>query len=413
MKGSLSARAGVGAMVAVLATATLGSSHSVAQVSPPDPVKRGEYLARAGNCIGCHTAPGGVPFAGGLRMETPFGYMLTSNITPDPETGIGSWSADEFYRAMHHGVNRHGQDMFPTMPYDFYTNVTREDVDAIFAYLKTVKPAKNAVDVNHLHFPFSLRKTMTVWRELFFTEGPFKPDPTKSAAWNRGAYLVEGLGHCSDCHSPRNLLGGIEKGKDLTGGAIDGWFAMDITSDISTGLGSWTVDEIAAYLKTGAAKGKTTAFGPMVEVIQDSTSHLSDNDLKAMAEYLKAIPSNSRLKTRRPLSDPTKEKGASLYSDNCGPCHQSLGRGIPGVFAPLAGSGTVVTPDPADIFRIVLGGIPAQGANGPMPAFASQLKDQDIADIANYIRTSWGNAAQPNATAAAVAELRATMPTAK
>jgi mono/diheme cytochrome c family protein len=188
---------------------------------------------------------------------------------------------------------------------------------------------------------------------------------------------------------------------------------MDITSDISTGLGSWTVDEIAAYLKTGAAKGKTTAFGPMVEVIQDSTSHLSDDDLKAMAEYLKAIPSNSRLKTRRPLSDPTKEKGASLYSDNCGPCHQSLGRGIPGVFAPLAGSGTVVAPDPADIFRIVLGGIPAQGANGPMPALASQLKDQDIADIANYIRTSWGNAAQPNATAAAVAELRATMPTAK
>jgi mono/diheme cytochrome c family protein len=201
-------------------------------------------------------------------METPFGYMLTSNITPDLETGIGSWSADEFYRAMHHGVNRHGQDMFPTMPYDFYTKVTRDDVDAIFAYLKTVKPAKNAVDVNHLHFPFSLRKTMAVWRELFFSEGPFKPDPTMSAAWNRGAYLVEGLGHCSDCHSPRNLLGGIEKGKDFTGGTIDGWFAMDITADISTGLGSWAVDEIAAYLKTGAAKGKTTVFGPMVEVIQ-------------------------------------------------------------------------------------------------------------------------------------------------
>ncbi|MGH7184101.1 MAG: c-type cytochrome [Nitrospiraceae bacterium] len=413
MKTSLSEWAGHAAMVAALVVAALGSCDGFAQVLPADPVKRGEYLARAGDCISCHTEKGSLPFAGGRRLNTPFGYMLSPNITPDLETGIGNWSADDFYRAMHHGVNRRGQDMYPVMPYDFYTKMTREDVDAIFAYLKAVKPALNTVDTNHLHFPFSLRKTMAVWRELYFTEGTFSPVPTKSAAWNRGAYLVEGLGHCSDCHSPRNLLGGIEKNRDFSGAGVDGWFALDLTSDIATGLGSWSIDDIATYLKTGAYKGKTTVFGPMAEVVQNSTSHMSDADLKAMAEYLKSIPPEARLRTGRPVPDATRQKGATLYSDNCSPCHQSLGRGIPGVFPPLTGNGVVVASDPTDIFNVVLGGLPAQGTYVPMPSFAGQLTDQDIADIINYIRTSWGNAAQPNATAAAVAKLRATMPKAK
>jgi mono/diheme cytochrome c family protein len=372
-------------------------------------VQRGEYLARAGDCISCHTAKGGAPYAGGLRMDTPFGYLLAPNITPDPATGIGSWSADDFYRALHDGLNKRGQDMYPVMPYDFYTKVTREDSDAIFAYLKSLPPVHNAVDINHLRFPFDLRWTMVAWRELYFDEGTYKPDPTKSAAWNRGAYLVEGLGHCSACHSPRNALGAIEKDKAFTGATIDGWFALNLTEKMNTGLGSWSVDQIATYLKSGANKGKSTAFGPMAEVVHNSLQYMTDADLKAMAEYLKALPANSALRTGYAQADPTRQAGAKLYVDNCMPCHQSKGRGMPGVFPPLAGNGAIVAPLPNDVIKAVLAGIPARNGYIAMPTFASRLNDQQIADLANYVRTSWGNTAAPNATAQTVKGLRATL----
>jgi mono/diheme cytochrome c family protein len=342
-----------------------------------------------------------------LRLDTPFGYMLAPNITPDAETGIGRWSSADFYRALHDGVNKHGQDMYPTMPYDFYTKATRGDLDAIYAYMRTVKPVRNKVTINHLYFPFDQRWSMAAWRELYFTEGSYKPDPTKPASWNRGAYLVEGFGHCSDCHSPRNLLGGIEKSKDFNGAVIDGWFALDLTSDITTGLGAWTVDEIANYLKTGAYKGKTTTLGPMAEVVQNSLRYLSGADLTAMAEYLKSIPPESRLRTGRQAIHATRAQGAALYMDNCGGCHQATGRGLPGVFPPLAGNGVVVASDPGNILKVVDSGIPARGGYIPMPAFKDRLTDEPVADIANYIRTSWGNAAQPNATSTMVAKMRA------
>jgi mono/diheme cytochrome c family protein len=370
------------------------------------PVQRGEYLARAGDCISCHTAKGGAPYAGGLRMDTPFGYLLAPNITPDPETGIGTWTADDFYRALHDGVNKHGQDMYPVMPYDFYTKVTRADSDAIFAYLKSLPPVRNSVDVNHLRFPFDLRWSMVAWRELYFDEGSYKPDPTQSAAWNRGAYLVEGLGHCSACHSPRNVMGAIEKDKAFTGATIDGWFALNLTEKMKTGLGDWTVDQITTYLKSGANKGKSTAFGPMAEVVHNSLQYLTDADLKAMAEYLKSLPPNSALRTGHAEADPTRQAGAKLYVDNCMACHQSKGRGIPGVFPPLAGNGAIVAPLPNDIIKVVLAGIPARNGYIAMPPFAARLTDQQIADIANYVRTSWGNAAAPNATSEAVKALR-------
>ena len=368
--------------------------------------QRGEYLARAGDCVSCHTAKGGAPFAGGLRLDTPFGYMLAPNITPDPETGIGRWSSADFYRALHNGVNKHGQDMYPTMPYDFYTRATRADIDAIFAYMKTVKPVPNKVTINHLYFPFDQRWSMAAWRELYFSEGAYKPDPAQSASWNRGANLIEGFGHCSDCHSPRNLMGGIEKSKDFTGAVIDGWFALDLTSDITTGLGAWTADEIATYLKSGAYKGKTTTLGPMAEVVQNSLSYLSTEDLNAMAEYLKSIPPNSKLRTGRKAADPTRAQGAALYMDNCGGCHQATGRGLPGVFPPLAGNGVVVAPDPGNILKVVDGGIKARGGYVPMPGFKDRLTDEQVADIANYVRTSWGNSAAPNVTSAMVAKMR-------
>ena len=372
-------------------------------------VQRGEYLARAGDCISCHTAKGGAPYAGGLRMDTPFGYLLAPNITPDAETGIGTWTAADFYRALHDGVNKRGQDMYPVMPYDFYTKVTREDSDAIYAYLRSVPPVRNAVDVNHLRFPFDLRWSMVAWRELYFDAGTYQPDPTKSAAWNRGAYLVEGLGHCSACHSPRNVMGAIEQDKAFTGATVDGWFALNLTGNMKTGLGDWTVDQIATYLKTGAVKGKSTTLGPMAEAVHNSLAYMTDADLKAMAEYLKALPANSALRTGYPEADPTRQAGAKLYVDNCMACHQSKGRGIPGVFPPLAGNGVIVAPSPNDIIKVVLGGIPARNGYIAMPEFASRLTDQQIADIANYVRTSWGNATVPNATAQTVKGLRATI----
>lgn len=394
--------------LACLAAALLGlATPSVPASAQQTAIERGAYLARAGDCVSCHTANGGLPYAGGYRLDTPFGYLLAPNITPDPETGIGRWSSADFYQAMHDGVNKRGQDMYPAMPYDFYTRLTRADSDAIFAYLRTLKPVKNTVDINHLQFPFNLRWSMAVWRELYFDEGTFAADPAQSTQWNRGAYLVEGLGHCSACHSPRNALGGIEKDKAYTGATVDGWFALNLSSNLHTGLGEWTAAEIAAYLKTGVAQGRTTAFGPMAEVVQNSLSHLTDADLAAMAEYLKAIPPNSSLRTGKPAPKASRLRGATLYMDHCGGCHQSKGRGIPGVFPPLAGNGAVIAPDPANILKVVLGGVPQRGGYIPMPAFGGQLDDQQIADIANYVRTSWGNTAPPNSTAAMVAKLRA------
>lgn len=377
-----------------------------AQAAAGDVVARGAYLARAGDCVSCHTAPGGQPYAGGYKLDTPFGYLLSPNITPDAVTGIGRWTADDFWRALHQGVNQRGQDMYPVMPFDFYTRVTREDSDAIFAYLRSVPAVNNAVVVNHLRFPFNQRWSMAVWRELYFSPGSHKPDPAKSAAWNRGAYLVEGLGHCSACHSPRNALGGIEKDKAYTGATIDGWFALNLTSELHTGLGSWTVEQIATYLKTGAVAGKTTALGPMALVVKNSTSQMSEADLSAMATYLKDIPANSTLRQGKPAPDATRAAGASLYLDHCAGCHQAGGRGMPGVFPPLAGNGVVLASDPADILKVVLHGVPAQGKYVPMPAFAGQLNNQQVADLANYLRTSWGNGAAANTTAAMAARLR-------
>jgi len=400
------------AALAAWACLPMGAAWAQATDSPfgapgASPVQRGEYLARAGDCISCHTAAAGQPFAGGYRIETPFGALLAPNITPDNDTGIGRWSADDFWRALHHGVNKRGQDMYPAMPYDFYTRVARQDSDDIYAWLRTLKPVANKVDVNQLRFPFDQRWSMAVWRELYFSEGVFKPHAAKSAQWNRGAYLVEGLGHCSACHSPRNALGGIEKDKAYTGATIDGWFALNLTSELHTGLGQWSAQDIAAYLKTGTAPGRSTAFGPMALVVKNSTSHMTDADLLAMGVYLKDLPANSTLRQGKPATDKTRAQGASLYMQYCGGCHQAGGRGMPNLFPPLAGNGAVVAPDPADVLKVVLLGIPQQGKYVPMPAFTTVLDDAQIAAIANYVRSSWGNAASADVTPAAVARLRA------
>jgi len=404
LRSTLLRAAGATTLASVLLVA---AASAAAQSARPHLVERGEYLAYAGDCISCHTAKGGAAYAGGLRMDTPFGAILAPNITPDRDTGIGAWSADEFYRAMHDGINKRGQDLYPAMPYTFFTKVTREDCDAIYAYLRTIKPVRNAVEVNQLHWPFDMRWTMASWRELYFIRGTFRPDALQTPVWNRGAYLIEGLGHCSACHSPRNALGAIEKNKAFTGAGIDGWFALNLTENLNTGLGEWEPAQIVAYLKTGAAKAQSTTLGPMAEVVHNSLSHLTDADLLAMATYLKSLPAKSGLRTTWGEPDPAKKRGALLYSDHCSGCHQPGGGGISGVFPALASNGVVLAPDPADIIKVVLQGIAARNSYSAMPSFATQLTDQQIADIANYVRTSWGNVAPPNATAAMVANVRA------
>ncbi len=372
-----------------------------------DSIQRGKYLATAGDCISCHTAPGGTPFAGGLKMKTPFGFLVTPNITPDKETGIGSWNKDDFFRALHDGINKKDQDLYPAMPFTSYTKVSREDVDAIYDYLRTLKPVSNAVKVNQLYFPFNIRSSMMVWRELFFTPGFFKPDPTQSAAWNRGAYLVEGLEHCSECHSPRNLMGAIEPSKAFTGAVIDNWYALNLSSNLTTGLGKWSTEDIANYLKNGKYPGKTSALGPMEQVVHNSTRHLSESDLLAMATYLKTIPANSSLHGREKKVDTTKIDGLSLYVANCSGCHQSFGRGIKGVIPPLAGNPVVMAPNASNIIKVIIRGITARDGYIMMPSFASRLTDEEIVEIANYVRTSWGNSASANVTNAMVKNIRA------
>jgi mono/diheme cytochrome c family protein len=369
--------------------------------------KNGEYLATAGDCVSCHTAPGGKPFAGGLKMETPFGYLLTPNITPDEKTGIGSWTKDDFFRVLHDGVNKKGQDLYPAMPYTAYTKVSREDVDAIYDYLRTVKPVSNAIKVNHLDFPFNIRTSMIVWRELFFTPGFFKPDPKQSAEWNRGAYLVEGLEHCSQCHSPRNMMGAIKTSKAFTGASIDGWYALNLTSNPITGLGDWSTKDIANYLKTGRNPGKTAALGPMEEVVHNSTRHLTEADLLAMATYLKTLPANSSLLRTSKKIDTDRLEGARLYVDNCSSCHQPNGRGILDVIPPLAGNPVVMAPDGSNIIKVMIRGVESRNGYIAMPSFASKLSDEEIVTIANYVRTDLGNSASANINAALVKQIRA------
>jgi mono/diheme cytochrome c family protein len=392
-------------MAALVALLVTGGAPARA-AADPDLVTKGEYLSRAGDCVSCHTAPGGQPFAGGLKMATPFGDLVTPNITPDDETGIGAWSADDLWRAMHEGVNKAGKDLYPVMPYTFYTKVTRDDVNAIYAYLRSLKPVRNAVTVDELRFPFDIRLTQLFWRELYFTPGVFQPDPAKSAAWNRGAYLVEGLGHCGACHSPRNALGAIEKDRAMTGARIDHWFALNLTGDLRRGLGRWSEAQVAAFLRKGAAKGKATALGPMHEVVHNSLRYLTDADIMAMAVYLKSLPPRGRDAPSAGIAMPLPSRAARLYLDNCGACHQAKGVGIPGAVPPLAGNPVVLAPDPSDILSVVLAGVPGRGSYMAMPSSASTLKDADIAEIANYVRTSWGNTASTLVSAGTVAAIR-------
>jgi mono/diheme cytochrome c family protein len=365
-----------------------------------DQIARGHYLTIVGDCAACHTHPGsGQAFAGGRPIETPFGEIIAPNITPDPETGIGAWTDQEFSNALTKGTGRDGRHLYPAMPYTYYTKVTRDDALAIRAYLNTVPAVQNLVNPNQLPFPFSIRQSLIAWNMLFFSESAFQPAADKSAEWNRGAYLTEGLAHCGMCHTPKNFLGADKTAERFQGYPLQGWFAPNITNDQRLGLGGWSVDDIAAYLKTGHNR-TSAATGPMSETLNLSTSHMTDADLHAIAVYLKDQPgAQTPPPSPSPAPDQTvMSKGAQIYADECAGCHKSNGEGAAGLFPALNGSATVQQPDPTSLLRVVLRGArsvattPAPTASA-MPPFAWVLNDDQVAAVLSYIRNSWGNAA--------------------
>ena len=365
-------------------------------------IAKGEYLARAGDCIACHTNPGGGLFAGGRAMPTPFGTIYSSNITPDPETGIGSWSADDFYGAMHTGRFPDGGLIYPAMPFGSYTKVTRADSDAIFAYLRSVPPLHHPNRPHDLDFPYNNRSLILGWRTLFFDEGEYVPDTTKSAEWNRGAYLVQGLGHCAMCHSPINALGGNSQSEAFEGGLIpmQNWYAPSLTSNKEAGLGDWSLDEIVQLLRTGISD-RGAVYGPMAEVTFNSLQYLSDADVRAMAIFLQSLGQGSPPGTETSALPASESSlllafGETVYKTHCASCHAADGRGMPPEYPPLAGNPSIQMQSAVNPIRMVLnGGFPPGTIGNPMPygmpPFAQSLSDDEVAAVVTYIRAAWGN----------------------
>jgi mono/diheme cytochrome c family protein len=384
---------------ALIGVATLLPARAI-NIQDFDLIQRGKYLADIGDCGGCHTLPGsGVMLAGGRPIETPFGTLLGPNITPDPETGIGAWTDDEFVNSLIKGTGRNGAHLYPAMPYTYMTKITHEDALAIRAYLNTVPAVHNPVQPNQLAFPFDVRAGLVAWDELNFRPGEFKPVAGKSSAWNRGAYVVEGLAHCGLCHTPKNAAGGDETSQRLKGYALQGWFAPDITNNKRRGIGSWSVEDIATYLKTGHNRF-SAASGPMAEAIMDSISKFTDEDLKAIATYLKDQPVENAAEEAGDLDTGVLKSGSAIYADQCSACHAVDGSGVDGLFPMLKGSPLVQSVDPASVLHLLLRGArsvatdPAPTAPA-MPSFGWTLNDDQVAAVATYVRNAWGNRAPP------------------
>ena len=375
-------------------------------VATPEQVARGAYLARAGNCAACHTDRGGADMAGGKAIATPFGTVYASNLTPDARTGIGTWSPAQFWRAMHNGRSADGHLLYPAFPYPNFTEITRADSDALFAWLRAQVPVAQANRPHALRFPYNLQASLAVWRALFFSPGVYQPVAERSATWNRGAYLVRSLGHCAACHSPRNAFGATRDSLELSGGLIplQNWYAPSLASSAEAGVADWSSQDVAALLKTGmTARG--AALGPMAEVVFRSTQHLDDADIAAMAEFLKSLPqAPARHVEVAKLDKDVASHGAALYKNHCAACHGASGEGGAGpdgiVYVPLAGNRKVLLDSPANLVHIIVnGGFPPTTPGNPrpfgMPPFGPVLKDSEIAVLATYIRGEWGNAAPP------------------
>jgi len=371
-------------------------------VATPQQVARGAYLARAGNCAACHTARGGAAYAGGLGIATPFGTVFASNLTPDPQTGLGRWSADAFWRAMHHGRAQDGRLLYPAFPYTSYTQISREDSDALFAYLRSLAPVSSRNTPHDLVFPFNTQAALAVWRALYFRPGGFEADPTRTAEWNRGAYLVRGLGHCAACHAPRNALGATVDAQALHGGmvAMQNWYAPSLASSREAGVADWDTQQVVELLQTGVS-ARGSALGPMAEVVYRSTQYLLPTDLQAMAVFLKGLPPQSHpAQPGGPPGAAQLANGERLYVRHCAECHGEQGEGAQNAYPPLAGNRVVTMETPANLVQLVLHGgyLPATAGNPRpygMPPFRHLLDDAEVADVLSYIRHAWGHRASP------------------
>ncbi|WP_322013751.1 cytochrome c [Paraburkholderia sp. J12] len=383
--------------------------------SDADAVQRGAYLAAVGDCAACHTAPHGKPFAGGLPMSTPLGHIYTTNITPDPGTGIGNYTQEDFARALREGVAKDGHNLYPAMPYPSYAKVRDEDVAALYAYfMRGVQPVNQPNRDSDIKWPMNMRWPLKIWNALFLDKGVYQDKAGKDVAWNRGAYIVQGLGHCGSCHTPRGIAFNEkaldESGGDyLTGALLDGWFASNLTGEHNTGLGRWSEADLAQFLKTGANQ-HASAFGAMTSVINNSTQAMNDADIGAMTAYLKSLPAAGGnggpayaydpRATKVSLQRPANDAGARVYTAYCMHCHGTDGRGFAPLLAPLAGNPNVLEKDASSLINVTLNGtgdLVIQGipAPYPMPAYANVLSDRQIADVLTFIRAGWNNNAGP------------------
>ena len=371
----------------------------------PDPVaEQGHYLAIAGNCVSCHTHPGGRPFAGGLEFDTPFGTLYSTNITPDPGTGIGKWSEQDFVSALRSGVRPDGQHLYPAFPYTAFTKVSDADAHALFVYLRTLPPVQAVAPENKLRFPYSQRWLLGMWKMLYFTQGRFVPDKGKTAQWNRGAYLVQALTHCDACHAARNFVGAEGSDPVMSGGEYTAavsadeqrmWATPNLTS-AHTGLQSWSAQDLTDYLKIGRNSFAET-FGPMNEVIMNSTRNLSNSDVQAIAAYLKSLPASPAESIAKP-SAALMQSGENLYTVNCGTCHlpTGLGNQDENSGARLVGIPAVQASNPASLINVIIYGPqlpdpPLPKRWKPMEGFGDKLADDEIAALATFLRNSWGN----------------------
>jgi mono/diheme cytochrome c family protein len=372
-------------------------------------IARGKALVVAGDCASCHTADPAKPFAGGKRIATPFGGVYAANLTPDRETGIGSWSDADFLQALRHGISPGGSRYYPAFPYPYFTKLIRDDIVAIRAYLGTLEPVRKETPPPELLFPFNFRGVMRIWNWLYLQPGIIMPDQSKATEWNRGRYLVEALGHCGACHTPKNWLGADKRDQALGGGRVDGMFAPRLDGAARGGLKSWSADDIAEYLQSGR-NVKSHAGQLMSEVVLNSTSKMSDSDVRAIAVYLKSLPAGAPEAAVTPPSPAQMAGGEKVYRSACIACHEADGSSAPRIYPPLPANANLQSADPLSTIRIILDGAdsittPRAPNKGSMPAYAAKLSDQEIADVATYIRNTWGNAA-PAVTAAEVAKAR-------
>lgn len=400
---------GMGLALAVLGRWTVPAA---AQDNDWTEIQRGLYLTRAGDCAACHSVVGQAPFSGGYALATPFGTIYSANLTPDADTGLGRWSEADFYRAMNEGLSKDGSRLYPAFPYTHFTYATRDDVDAIFAYLNTLDPVRNRVPEPELVWPLGWRFLMNGWNLINFEDAAFEPEADRSEAYNRGKYLVEGLMHCGMCHSPKNVIGAEKAGDSrFTGGLAEGWLAPPLTSGTREGIGDWTQEDLVAFLKHGRNE-RSIAFGPMADVVRHSTQYMHDADLEAVATYIKALPGadDGERGEAAPMDAETRKLGELVYATQCSACHAPDGAGIPNMLPSLENSSFVQADDPHSVVKLIL-----EGAKGvatdrfptphKMPSFAWKLTDEEVAAVATYVRNSFGNEA-PAVSAGDVAGYR-------